>query len=82
VDLHTLERDNLDIDAFEHAQDYGEHFKGRYGPTLVAYANAAKDGREEELDQALRAFCDEWNRGEPDDARFEQEYLVAVGTRK
>ena len=33
VDLHTLERDNLDIDAFEHAQDYGEHFKGRYGPT-------------------------------------------------
>ncbi len=81
VDLHTLERDMLEITAFGAAQEYGEHFKGRYGPTIVAYGNAAKDGREEELDEALRAFCDEWNLGEPDDARFEQEYLVVAGTR-
>ena len=27
------------------------------------------------------SFCDEWNLGAADDARFEQEYLVAVGTR-
>jgi hypothetical protein len=27
------------------------------------------------------AFCEEWNLGTDDDARFEQEYLVAVGTR-
>jgi SAM-dependent methyltransferase len=81
VDLHTLERDNLEIDAFEHPHDYAEHFKGRYGPTLVARANASKNGREGELDDALDRFSEEWNRGTDDDARFEQEYLVVVGTR-
>jgi SAM-dependent methyltransferase len=82
VDLHTLEREDLDITAFEHPRDYGEHFKGRYGPTIVARGNASKDGREGELDEALDRFCDEWNRGSDDDARFEQEYLVVVGTRR
>jgi SAM-dependent methyltransferase len=81
VDWRSFEREALDITAFEHPHDYGEHFKERYGPTLVARANAAKDGREGELDEALRAFSDEWNRGTEDDARFLQEYLVAVGTR-
>jgi SAM-dependent methyltransferase len=81
VDLHTLERDNLDIDAFEHPHDYATHFKDRYGPTLVARANASKNGREGELDEALDRFTEEWNRGTDDDARFEQEYLVVVGTR-
>ena len=28
VEFGTLERDNLDITAFEHPHDYGEHFKG------------------------------------------------------
>ena len=27
------------------------------------------------------AFCDDWNRGTPDQARFEMEYLIAVGTK-
>jgi SAM-dependent methyltransferase len=81
VQFSTLERDILDIDAFERPHDYGEHFKERYGPTIAARANASRDGREGELDQALEAFCDEWNRGTPDDARFEQEYLVSVGKR-
>jgi SAM-dependent methyltransferase len=81
VEWRMLERDNLDITAFEDPHDYGEHFKARYGPTIVARANAAKSGREGELDEALDNFSDEWNRGSPDDARFEQEYLVAVGTR-
>ncbi len=77
----TLEREDLEITAFKHPHDYGEHFKDRYGPTIAARANAAKDGREEEFDRALNEFCDEWNRGGADDARFEKEYLVAVGTR-
>ncbi len=81
VEWRTLERDNLDITAFEDPHDYGEHFKARYGPTIVARANAAKSGRERELDEALDNFSDEWNRGSAGDARFEQEYLVAVGTR-
>jgi SAM-dependent methyltransferase len=81
VDLHTLEREMLEITAFEHPNDYGEHFKAKYGPTIAARANAARDGREGELDQALEQFCAEWNLGSDDRARFEQEYLVVVATR-
>ena len=81
VDFATLERDVLEITAFERPRDYGEHFKARYGPTIAARANASREGREEEFDEALNQFCDEWNRGTEDDARFEKEYLLAVGTR-
>jgi SAM-dependent methyltransferase len=81
VEFETLEREMLDITAFEHPNDYGEHFKGLYGPTIAARANAVKEGREEEFDRALRDFCVEWNRGSDDDASFEKEYLVAVGRR-
>jgi SAM-dependent methyltransferase len=81
VDFNTLERDILEITAFDRPQDYGEHFKARYGPTIAALANARKDGREAEFEEALDQFCEEWNRGTADDARFEKEYLLAVGTR-
>ena len=81
VEWRTLERDNLAITAFEHPRDYGEHFKDRYGPTIVARANASRNGRDAEFDEAVDRFCDEWNRGSADDAHFEQEYLVVVGTR-
>jgi hypothetical protein len=37
--------------------------------------------REAEFDEALDRFCAEWNRGGADEARFEKEYLLAVGTR-
>jgi SAM-dependent methyltransferase len=81
VEFGKLEREMLDITAFERAQDYGEHFKGRYGPTIAARANAEKEGRAEEFDQAVVDFCEEWNRGSAEDARFEKEYLVAVGRK-
>jgi SAM-dependent methyltransferase len=81
VDFHTLERESLEITAFEKPRDYGTHFKDRYGPTIAAQNNARKAGREEEFERAVDAFCDEWNRGTADRARFEQEYLVSVGTR-
>jgi SAM-dependent methyltransferase len=81
VDLRTMKREVLEITAFEHPRDYGEHFKERYGPTIAARANARKTEREAEFDEALNRFCDEWNRGTPDQARFEKEYLLAVGTR-
>ena len=81
VDFGLLERDVLEVTAFEHPRDFGEHFKARYGPTIAARANAAKTGREAELDAALDELCEEWNRGTSGDARFEMEYLLAVGTR-
>ena len=82
VDSRTLRRDVLEVTAFEHPRDFGEHFKARYGPTIAARANAAKTGREAELDAALDDLCDELNLGTPDNARFEMEYLLAVGTRE
>ena len=81
VDLRTLDRDVLEITAFTYPRDYGEHFKERYGPTIAARANASRNGQEAELDEALDSLCDEWNCGEPEQARFESEYLVVVGTR-
>ena len=82
VELTAVERDVLDVTAFEYPHDYAEHFKARYGPTIAARANAAKDGREGEFDAALDAFCDDWNRGTQDRARFEMEYLLTVATRR
>jgi SAM-dependent methyltransferase len=81
VEWRTLERDVLEITAFERPRDYGEHFKERYGPTIVAQRNARQNGREAEFEEALDRFCDEWNRGTSDRARFEMEYLLAVGER-
>lgn len=82
MEFHTLKREMLEITAFEHPHDYGEHFKTRYGPTIAAQANARRTERETEFNQALERFCDEWNRGTPNQARFEHEYLLATGTRQ
>jgi len=82
VDFDVSFREDLTITAFEQARDYGEHFKAYYGPTIVARKNAVANGREDEFDEAVDAFCDEWNRSESGPARFEQEYLVIAGTRR
>ena len=81
VDWSKLDRDVIEIDVFKKPQEYAEHFKAYYGPTISIRANAEKEGRAEEFDQAFDAFCDEWNRGTADDARFDKEYLLSVGTR-
>jgi SAM-dependent methyltransferase len=77
----TLERDVLEVTAFQRPRDYGEHFRERYGPMIVAEANACRTGREAEFEEVLDRFWHEWNRGTPDRARFEVEYLLAVGER-
>lgn len=81
VELHTLTRDVLAITAFEHAGDFAEHFRTHYGPAIAARANAVRNGQEAELDAALDDFCNTWDRGAGGRARFEMEYLLAVGTR-
>jgi SAM-dependent methyltransferase len=82
VDLRSIERDVLEVTVFERPHDWADHFRAKYGPTIAARAHAAKSGRETELDEALDGFTDEWNRGTRERARFEKEYLLAVGTRK
>jgi SAM-dependent methyltransferase len=81
VEWRSLERDVLEVTAFTKPRDYAEHFKAYYGPTIAIRGNAAKQGRADEFDAALDAFCDDWNLGTADDARFEMEFLVAVGTK-
>jgi SAM-dependent methyltransferase len=80
VDFHTLQRGVLEVTAFERPRDYAEHYKAYYGPTISVRTNAERAGRAAEFDVALDAFCDEWDRGTVDRARFELEYLIAVGT--
>jgi SAM-dependent methyltransferase len=81
VEFGMLERQVLEVTAFDRPRDYGEHFKAHYGPTIAARANARRNDREAEFDESLNRFCDDWNRGTPDAGRFEMEYLLAVGTR-
>jgi hypothetical protein len=79
--LETAARGVLEVTAFARPGDYAEHFKQRYGPTIAAQGNARKEGREEEFEATLDRFCEEWNLGGADDARFEMEYLLAVARR-
>jgi ubiquinone/menaquinone biosynthesis C-methylase UbiE len=81
VTLDKVEKGILEITAFPQARDYAEHFKSYYGPTIAARANAEREGRAQEFDDALDAFCDEWNRSTNGAARFEKEYLIAVGRK-
>lgn len=81
VTFARRERATLEITAFTHADDYGEHFKAFYGPTIVARNNAERNGLADSFDEALEAFCDTWNRGTPEQARFEKEYLLSVATK-
>ncbi|WP_138761038.1 class I SAM-dependent methyltransferase [Modestobacter altitudinis] len=82
VEWTALRREALEITAFPQAHDYARHFRAYYGPTIAARANAVKDGREAEFDAALDAVCDEFDHGTPEQARFDSEYLLAVGTRR
>jgi SAM-dependent methyltransferase len=81
VQWRMLERGVLEATAFQRPRDFAEHFKQQYGPTIATRANAAKGSREEEFDEAFESFFAESNLGTPDDARFELEYLLAVGDR-
>jgi SAM-dependent methyltransferase len=81
VEWRRLDRENLTITAFGKPTDYAEHFTAYYGPTIVVRANAEKNGQEGDLDAALEEFCHRWNRGSDDKAYFEQEYILAIGTR-
>src|SRR4051794_16056844 len=81
VEWTTLERQVLEVTAFDRPSDFADHFKQRYGPTITVRAKAAAEGRAEEFDAALDEFFANWNLGSPEHARFELEYLLAVGTK-
>ncbi|GAA4735681.1 class I SAM-dependent methyltransferase [Modestobacter marinus] len=82
VEWTTLDRDTLEVAAFPEAHGYARHFTRFYGPTIAARANAVRNGAEQEFDAALDAFCEQWDLGTPGAARYEMQYLLAVGTRR
>jgi hypothetical protein len=63
VEFTTVERRVLNVTAFQRPTDWGEHFQQRYGPTITTRAHAGRNGRDREFDDALAAFCHEWNLG-------------------
>jgi len=77
----TCKREALDVTEFTTARAFADHFRARHGPTIAARLNAARVGREAQLDGVIDALFEEWNRGESDDARFALEYLVTVARR-
>jgi len=81
VSFSTMERELLDVTAFDRPADYAEHFRSRYGPAIAARANPSREGLAEAFDLALDSFAAEWNRGTADRARFDHEYLLAVGRK-
>ncbi|NLT06538.1 MAG: class I SAM-dependent methyltransferase [Solirubrobacterales bacterium] len=82
VELDLLERATLEVTAFERPGDFAAHFKRLYGPTIVAQANARREGREREFEEALDGYFEQADLGGPDGARFELEYLLARGVRR
>jgi ubiquinone/menaquinone biosynthesis C-methylase UbiE len=82
VDFHTHRRETLEITSFDRPQEYAEHFKAYYGPTITVRANAEANDRAEEFDRAFDEFCAKWNLEDAGTPRFEQEYLISIGRRK
>ena len=82
VEWGTLDRDTLAVTSLPGQDDCARLFITSYGPTIAARANAVRNGREQEFDATLETFCAEWDRGTPGAARYEMEYLIAVGERR
>ncbi|HZO06955.1 MAG TPA: methyltransferase domain-containing protein [Solirubrobacterales bacterium] len=80
VELTQLERDKLEVTAFASADEFAEHFKTLYGPTIATQANAEREGKSEELEAALDRVFAESAEERDGGTRFEMEYLLAVGT--
>ena len=77
-----MERHILSITRFATPDEYVEEFKTRYGPTLAVQKNIGDDAeRRAEFDQAYLDFAKRADSGEPGAARFDQEYLIVIGTR-
>jgi ubiquinone/menaquinone biosynthesis C-methylase UbiE len=72
----------LPCDEFDTAQAFVDYYKDYFGPTINIYESVKDDPeRLEALERDFLAFAEEENRGEPDAARYEFEYLLTVGTR-
>jgi SAM-dependent methyltransferase len=77
-----MERHVLSITQFATAEEYVGVFRQKYGPTLAVVKNIGDDAeRLAEFEAEYIEFGQRVNSGTPDAARFDQEYLLVVGTR-
>jgi hypothetical protein len=77
-----MERHMLSITEFPTVEEYVGVFRQKYGPTLAVVKNIGDDAeRLAEFEAAYLEFGRQANSGTPDAARFDQEYLLVVGTR-
>ena len=77
-----MDRHVLSITEFATPDEYIGMFREKYGPTLAVVKNIGDDAeRLAEFEAAYRDFAVRADSGEPGAARFDQEYLLVVGTR-
>jgi 2-polyprenyl-6-hydroxyphenyl methylase/3-demethylubiquinone-9 3-methyltransferase len=80
----TTERvELLPCNEFDTPRDLVEYYKQHFGPTINVYEYVGDDPeRLAELEGDFLAFAEEENRGEPDAAFYEFEYLLTVGRKR
>ena len=76
VEFTTLERDVLEVTAFERAARLRRALQGRYGPTIAARANAERQRARGRVRRRARRVLRRVEPRHRERARFEMEYLL------
>lgn len=78
----TTRRQTVRMDHCATPTEFREYWKRNYGPTIAAYRfNADRPDRVEALDRDFLSFLTDWNRGGPDSAVYNAEYLLVTATK-
>ena len=77
-----VRRQTLEVTRYGVPQDFREHFKTNYGPTIAAYRNIADDPeRVASLDQALADLARRYDRGDGKTV-LDWEYLLVAARKR
>ncbi len=76
-----VERRTVRVTQFEEPADFREFFKTNYGPTIAAYRQQPDAAAAGELDAALDALAERFDRGEAGHLVLEWEYLLVTARR-
>ena len=78
----TTRRQTVRMDHCATPTEFREYWKRNYGPTIAAYRfNADRPDCVEALDRDFLSFLTNWNRGGPDIAVYNAEYLLVTATK-
>jgi hypothetical protein len=77
-----VRRQTLEVTRYGVPEDFREHFKTNYGPTIAAYRNIADDPeRVASLDQALADLARRYDRGDGKTV-LDWEYLLVAARKR